>query len=109
MLVGYHAVESGIPVSYWGSVGYSQNTFFAESFLDEMAAAGGKDPVEGRRRLLAKSPRMLGVLELAAEKSGWGKPAAAGRARGGSLGNNNRRCTAQVGGLVVTAGERKVH
>src|SRR5258707_1325479 len=42
MLVDYHAVESGIPVSYWRSVGYSQNTFFAESFLDEMAAAGGK-------------------------------------------------------------------
>ncbi len=70
MLVDYHAVESGIPVSYWRSVGYSQNTFFAESFLDEMAAAGGKDPVEVRRRLLAKSPRMLGVLELAAEKRG---------------------------------------
>ena len=82
MFVDYHAVEAGIPVSYWRSVGYSQNTFFAESFLDEMAAAGNKDPVEVRRRLLGKSPRMLGVLELVAEKSGWGKPPAAGtRAR----------------------------
>ena len=109
MLVDYHAVESGIPVSYWRSVGYSQNTFFAESFLDEMAAAGGKDPVEVRRRLLAKSPRMLGVLELAAEKSGWGKPAAAGRARGVSLVNNIGSFTAQVAEVSVTGGKLKVH
>jgi len=109
MLVDYHAVESGIPVSYWRSVGYSQNTFFAESFLDEMAAAGGKDPVEVRRRLLAKSPRMLGVLELAAEKSGWGRPAAAGRARGVSLVNNIGSYTAQVAEVSVTGGKLKVH
>jgi isoquinoline 1-oxidoreductase subunit beta len=109
MLVDYHAVESGIPVSYWRSVGYSQNTFFAESFLDEMAAAGGKDPVEVRRRLLAKSPRMLGVLELVAGKSGWGKPAPAGRARGVSLVNNIGSFTAQVAEVSVTGGKLKVH
>jgi isoquinoline 1-oxidoreductase beta subunit len=109
MLVDYHAVEAGIPVSYWRSVGYSQNTFFAESFLDEMAAAGGKDPVEVRRRLLSKSPRMLGVLELVAEKSGWGKPAAAGRARGVSLVNNIGSFTAQVVEVSVTGGKLKVH
>ena len=109
MLVDYHAVEAGIPVSYWRSVGYSQNTFFAESFLDEMAAAGGKDPVEVRRRLLAKSPRMLGVLELVADKSGWGKPPAAGRARGVSLVNNIGSFTAQVAEVSVTGGKLKVH
>ena len=109
MLVDYHAVEAGIPVSYWRSVGYSQNTFFAESFLDEMAAAGGKDPVEVRRRLLAKSPRLLGVLDLAAEKSGWGKPPAAGRARGVSLVNNIGSFTAQVAEVSVTGGKLKVH
>ncbi len=54
VLVDYHAVDMGIPVSYWRSVGYSQNTFFAESFLDELAHAGGKDPVEVRRRLLGE-------------------------------------------------------
>ena len=101
ILVDYHAVEAGIPVSYWRSVGYSQNTFFAESFLDEMAAAGGKDPVEVRRRLLAKSPRLLGVLELVADKSGWGKPPAAGRARGVSLVNNIGSFTAQVAEVSV--------
>jgi len=71
--VEHHAVDPGIPVSYWRSVGYSQNTFFAESFLDELAVAGGKDPVELRRRLLANSPRLLAALELAAGKAGWGK------------------------------------
>ena len=76
--VDYHRTEVGIPVAYWRAVGYSQNTFFVESFMDELAVAGGKDPVELRRRLLAKSPRLLGVLELAAEKSGWGKPLPAG-------------------------------
>jgi isoquinoline 1-oxidoreductase beta subunit len=52
--VEYHAPAAGIPCSYWRSVGYSQNTYFMESFLDEMAAAGGKDPLELRRRLLRR-------------------------------------------------------
>ena len=76
MLVDYHPADPGIPVSYWRSVGYSQNTFFAESFLDELAAAGGKDPVELRRRLLAKSPRLLAVLESGRRKSRLGQAAA---------------------------------
>jgi isoquinoline 1-oxidoreductase beta subunit len=109
MLVDYHAVEAGIPVSYWRSVGYSQNTFFAESFLDELAAAGKKDPVEVRRRLLAKSPRLLGVLELAAAKAEWGKPLPAGRGRGVSLVNNIGSFTAQVAEVSVTGGKLRVH
>jgi isoquinoline 1-oxidoreductase beta subunit len=109
VLVDYHAVEAGIPVSYWRSVGYSQNTFFAESFLDELAALGGKDPVEVRRRLLAKSPRMLGVLELAAAQSSWGKPLPAGHGRGVSVVNNIGSFTAQVAEVSVTAGKLKVH
>jgi isoquinoline 1-oxidoreductase subunit beta len=109
VLVDYHAVEAGIPVSYWRSVGYSQNTFFAESFLDELAALGGKDPVEVRRRLLAKSPRMLGVLEIAAAQSGWGKTLPAGRGRGVSLVNNIGSFTAQVAEVSVTAGKLKIH
>ena len=76
--VDYHDINPGIPVSYWRSVGYSQNCFFAESFLDEMAHAGGKDPVEVRRRFLQKNPRLLAALELAAQKAEWGKPSARG-------------------------------
>ena len=109
VLVDYHPVDMGIPVSYWRSVGYSQNTFFAESFLDELIHVGGKDSVEARRRLLANQPRLLAVLNLAAEKAGWGKPLAAGRARGVSLTNNIGSFTAQVAEVSVTQGKLKVH
>ena len=109
VLVDYHPVDMGIPVSYWRSVGYSQNTFFAESFLDELIHVGGKDSVEARRRLLANQPRLLAVLNLAAEEAGWGKPLAAGRARGVSLTNNIGSFTAQVAEVSVTQGKLKVH
>ncbi len=82
ILVDYLMTEPGIPVGFWRSVGDSQNGFFVESFLDEVAAAGKKDPYELRRRLLAKSPRHLAVLEMAAQKGGWGTPLPAGRFRG---------------------------
>jgi len=106
--VDSHDVNLGIPVSYWRSVGYSQNAFFTESFIDELAAAGAKDPLEVRRRLLAKMPRMLAALELAAEKAGWGKPLPAGRARGIGLSNNIGSFTAQVAEVSVTGGKLKV-
>ena len=82
ILVDYVRTETGIPVGFWRSVGASQNGFFSESFMDELAAAGKKDPYEFRRRLLDKAPRHLGVLELAAQKAGWDKPLPAGRFRG---------------------------
>ena len=108
-LVEYHAPDAGIPVNYWRSVGYSQNTFFTESFVDELAAATGKDPVEFRRRLLAKSPRPLGVLELAAEKAGWGKPLPAGRFRGVAVVNNLGSFNAQVVEVSLDRGKLRVH
>jgi isoquinoline 1-oxidoreductase beta subunit len=80
--VDYVRTEPGIPVGFWRSVGTSQNGFFSECFMDELAAAGKKDPYELRRRLLDKAPRHLGVLELAAQKAGWDKPLPAGRHRG---------------------------
>jgi isoquinoline 1-oxidoreductase beta subunit len=107
--VDYHNGDPGIPVTFWRSVGYSQNTFFFESFLDELATAGGKDPLELRRRLLAKSPRMLGALELAADKAGWGKPLPAGRARGIGINNNIGSFTAQIAEVSVTNGKLRVH
>jgi isoquinoline 1-oxidoreductase subunit beta len=74
--------EPGVGVWFWRSVGNSQNVFFAESFIDELAHAAKKDPFEYRRGLLDKHPRHKAVLELAAERAGWHKPAPAGRARG---------------------------
>ena len=82
IFVDYQLTETGIPVGFWRSVGHSQNAFFSECFLDELAAASGKDPYEFRRRLLQKAPRHLGVLELAATKAGWGEALPAGRYRG---------------------------
>ena len=107
--VEYHQGEPGIPTTYWRSVGYSQNTFFTESFIDEMAHAAGKDPFEFRRGLLAKTPRALAVLELAAEKAGWGKPLPAGRARGISLVNNICSFNAQVAEVSLEKGKPRVH
>jgi isoquinoline 1-oxidoreductase beta subunit len=80
--VDYVMTEPGVPVGFWRSVGNSHNGYIAECFVDEMARAGGKDPVEFRRTLLAKEPRLLGVVNLAAEKAGWNKPLPAGHYRG---------------------------
>ena len=75
-------VETGVPVGYWRSVGSSGNAFVVESFVDELADAAGEDPLAFRRRLLAGQPRHLRVLELAAERAGWGKALPKGQARG---------------------------
>ena len=108
-LVDYHWTEVGIPVTYWRAVGYTQNTFFVESFMDEVAAAGGKDPVELRRKLLAQNPRLLGVLELVAQKADWDKPLPAGRFRGVAVVNNVGSYTAQVAEISVNQGKVRVH
>jgi len=72
--VEYARVEPpGIPTAFWRSVGPSHNVFVTESFVDELAVAAKKDPVEYRRALLDKSPRARAVLDLAAEKAGWGR------------------------------------
>jgi isoquinoline 1-oxidoreductase beta subunit len=80
--VDLHTTTNGVPVQWWRSVGHSHNGFSVEGFFDEVAHAAGKDPVELRRSLLTKEPRMRGVVDLVAEKSGWGQPLPAGRARG---------------------------
>ena len=83
VLVGYVRHEPpGIPTAWWRSVGPSHNIFVVESFIDELAAAARKDPVDYRRALLNKAPRALAVLNLAAEKAGWGEPLPKGSGRG---------------------------
>lgn len=76
--------DIGVPVLWWRSVGSSHTAFSTETFLDEVAAATGKDPLALRLELLAGHPRHAGVLRLAAEKAGWGQPlqAKAGERRG---------------------------
>jgi len=80
--VDYVRAEIGVPVGWWRSVYNSQNAFANESFLDEVAAATGQDPYGFRRALLEHSPRLRGVLELAATKAEWGTRLPEGRSRG---------------------------
>ncbi len=80
--VDYCPVTTPVPVGWWRSVYASQNCFANETFLDEIARSAGRDPFELRRALLAESPRFLKVLEVAAEKAGWGDALPAGRFRG---------------------------
>jgi len=75
-------IELGVPVGIWRAVSYSHNTFAVESFLDELAAAGQRDPYELRLELLERFPRLKAVVRLAGEKAGWGTPLPAGRGRG---------------------------
>jgi isoquinoline 1-oxidoreductase beta subunit len=99
----------GIPTGYWRSVGLSSNAFFAESFLDELAAAGGKDPVAFRRRLHAKSPRLVRTLEIAAERAGWGTPLPAGRFLGIAAVAGFGSFNAQVAEISMNGGRVRVH
>jgi isoquinoline 1-oxidoreductase beta subunit len=80
--VELHSPKNAVPVLWWRSVGHSHTAFVMESFLDELAHAAGKDPYQYRRLLLGKHPRLLKVLETAAEKGGWGKPLPVGQGRG---------------------------
>jgi isoquinoline 1-oxidoreductase beta subunit len=107
--VEYHDPGIGIPTGYWRSVGLSQNTFFAESFVDELAAATGKDPVALRRRLFAKSPRLVRVLDVAAEKAGWGAPLPSGRFRGIAAVAGFGSFNAQVAEVSIDQGRLRVH
>ena len=97
-----------VPVAPWRSVGHSQNGFVTEAFLDELAAAGNKDPVELRRRLLANSRRELGVLELAVAKSNWGTPMPPGSGRGIAVHAATGSFVAQIAEVTVVNNEIRV-
>jgi isoquinoline 1-oxidoreductase beta subunit len=96
LLVDLHSPKSGVPVQWWRSVGSTHTAFSTECFVDEIARAAGKDPYALRRVLLAKHPRHRGVLELAAQKAGWGKPLAKDRARGIAVHESFNTFVAQV-------------
>src|SRR5512143_454470 len=110
LLVDLHSPKTGVPVLWWRSVGHSQTAFAVESFVDEAAHAAGKDPFEFRRGLLAKHPRWKAVLELAAEKAGWGNPLPAGLARGIAVHESFGSFVAQVAEVSLgPSGGIRVH
>jgi isoquinoline 1-oxidoreductase beta subunit len=101
---------AGLTTTWWRGVGITHNAFMVECFLDECAAAAGKDPVEYRRAILGSQPRARAVLDLAAEKAGWGTPLPAGRGRGVSLLFGFGTYMAQVAEVSVAAdGSVRVH
>jgi isoquinoline 1-oxidoreductase subunit beta len=77
--VELHSPKMGVPVQWWRSVGSTHTAFSTETFLDQLAAAAGKDPFQLRRALLAKHPRHRAALELAASEGNWGQPLAEAR------------------------------
>ncbi|PYQ05990.1 MAG: aldehyde oxidase [Acidobacteria bacterium] len=101
--------DTGMRVGYLRSVSHALNSFAYESFMDELAAAAGKDPYQFRLALLDKQPRLKHVLELAAEKSGWGTPPPAGRFRGIGLMEGYGTSMAQVAEVSVTGPKVRVH
>jgi isoquinoline 1-oxidoreductase beta subunit len=107
--VELHTMEKGVPVLWWRSVGHSHTAFAVESFVDELAHAAGRDPLDFRRTLLAKSPRHLAVLERAAAKAGWGTPPEKGRARGLAVHESFGSWVAEVAEVSVEDGRIRVH
>ncbi|MEJ7670356.1 MAG: xanthine dehydrogenase family protein molybdopterin-binding subunit [Casimicrobiaceae bacterium] len=104
--VDLHSPKVGVPVLWWRSVGSTHTAYSTETFIDELAVAAGKDPVAFRKTLLAKHPRHLAALELAADKAGWDKPLAPGkpgdrRGRGVAVHESFNTMVAQVAEVTV--------
>ena len=107
--VDLHSPRSPVPVLWWRSVGHTHTGFVVESFIDELAHAAGQDSYAYRRELLAGQARHLGVLELAAQKAGWGTPLPAGRARGIAVHASFGSFCAQVGEVSIQDRAITVH
>jgi isoquinoline 1-oxidoreductase beta subunit len=101
MQVSYHEVANGVPTLWWRSVGHTHNGYVTETFFDELAAEAGADPYEFRMSLLVAHPRHRKVLELAAEKAGWGEDLDPGRGRGIALHESFGSFVAEVVDVTV--------
>jgi len=108
VLVDYVRHEIGINIGYWRSVSHALNCFVAESFMDELAAAARKDPVEFRMALLEKQPRYRAVLERATKEAGYGS-APKGRTHGVALMEGYGTYMAQVVEISLEGGKLRVH
>ncbi|HEY0206488.1 MAG TPA: xanthine dehydrogenase family protein molybdopterin-binding subunit [Acetobacteraceae bacterium] len=110
LLIDHAMRNTHVPVGFWRGVNHNQNAVYLECFMDELAHAAGRDPLEFRRSLMARNPRHLAVLDAVAERAGWGTPAPAGVFRGlcqnAGFGSYTAAC-AEVS--VSDKGELKVH
>jgi isoquinoline 1-oxidoreductase beta subunit len=100
---------TSVPLGAWRGINYTQNAFYRESFIDEMAHTAGIDPYLYRRRLARNSPKNLAVLDAAARKADWGSPAPPGVFRGIALNAACGSYVAQVAEVSVTDGRVRVH
>jgi isoquinoline 1-oxidoreductase beta subunit len=110
LLVDHAMRNPHVPPGFWRGVNHNQNAIYLECFIDELAHAAGVDPLEYRRRLMSKHPKHLAVLEAAAARAGWGKPAAPGVFRGMAQHMGFGSYTAAVAEVSVNKdGKLKVH
>jgi isoquinoline 1-oxidoreductase subunit beta len=109
LAVESHQAEISVPVQWLRSVGHSHTAFATECFVDELAALAQKDPYQFRRALLQKHPRHLGVLDLAAQKAGWGKPLPKGMGRGIAVHFAFESYSAHVAEVSLENGNVRVH
>jgi len=109
LAVESHQAEIKVPVQWLRSVGHSHTAFATECFVDELAGLAQKDPYQFRRALLQKHPRHLGVLDLAAQKAGWGKPLPKGMGRGIAVHFAFESYSAHVAEVSVEDGNVRVH
>src|SRR5439155_21858521 len=99
-----------IPPHFWRGVNNNQNAIYLECFMDELAQAAGQDPLEFRRKLMAKHPKHLAVLNAVAEKVGWGQPAPQGIYRGLAQHRGYGSYVAAAAEISVTDGNKiKIH
>jgi isoquinoline 1-oxidoreductase beta subunit len=105
----YAMRNTHVPVGPWRGVNTNQNAIFLEAFMDELAKAANKDPLEFRRALMKDHPKHLGVLNAVAEAAGWGKPLPAGVYRGIAQHMGYGSYTAAVAEVSMVNGKVKVH
>jgi isoquinoline 1-oxidoreductase beta subunit len=108
-LITYAGWNPGVPLGAWRSVDASQNLFFLESFVDELARATSSDPLEFRRRMLSHDARALRVLNAAAQLADWNEPLPKGHGRGVAFLRGFGSLTAEVAEVSVSGGDLRVH
>ncbi|MFC3149813.1 molybdopterin cofactor-binding domain-containing protein [Litoribrevibacter euphylliae] len=106
--IRYTHADAGVPVSYWRSVGHSQNAFIVESFMNELAHEAGQDPYQFRRNLLKNEPKALKVLDRVVELSGWKNTPSAGIHRGLAVHKSFGSWVAQVAEVKVQGSQYQV-
>jgi isoquinoline 1-oxidoreductase beta subunit len=110
LLIDHAVRNTHVPVGFWRGVNHNQNAVYLECFIDELAHAAGKDPLEFRRALMSKNPKHLAVLNAVAEKAEWGKPLPAGVHRGIAQNAGFGSYTAAVAEVSVSDdGKLKIH